>query len=241
MKCRMSKEYIIGPGACDHSSRLGIPDTFGIFMDMAAEHAESLGIGTTFMMKEHKFWLTAKTRIKFMRRPYMMEKVRLDTWPLMPRGIQEIRDYSITDMNGSIIALGKTQWAVLDTDTGSLVKIQELFDDDWDLETEAVLDEPFARVAEDTSDCEEAGKYEIRSIDIDLGGHMNNAAYVKALFSIFTTSELDAMKITDCEICYKHSCYEGDTLTFYKRQRDNAIEMIGKTGDGETAMLAVLK
>jgi acyl-ACP thioesterase len=70
---------------------------------------------------------------------------------------------------------------------------------------------------------------------------MNNAAYVRAMFSIFTTSELDAMKITDCEICYKHSCYEGDTLSFYKRQRDNAIEMIGKTGDGETAILAVLK
>ena len=130
---------------------------------------------------------------------------------------------------------------MLDTEKGSLVKIDEVFSDDWELETETVLDEPFARVKEDTSDCEEAGKYEIRSIDIDLGGHMNNAAYVRALFSIFTTSELDAIKITDCEICYKHSCYEGDTLTFYKRQRDNAIEMIGKTGDGETAILAVLK
>jgi acyl-ACP thioesterase len=171
----------------------------------------------------------------------MMEKVVLNTWPLKPKGVQEIRDYSIEDQDGNAIAYGKTQWAVLDTEKGSLVKIDEVFSDDWELETETVLDEPFARVKEDISDCEEAGKYEIRSIDIDLGGHMNNAAYVKALFSIFTTSELDAMKITDCEICYKHSCYEGDTLTFYKRQRDNAIEMIGKTGDGETAMLAVLK
>ena len=241
MKCRMSKEYVIGPGACDHSSRLGIPDTFGIFMDMAAEHAESLGIGTTFMMKEHKFWLTAKTRIRFTRRPAMMEKVVLNTWPLKPKGVQEIRDYSIEDQDGNAIAYGKTQWAVLDTEKGSLVKIDEVFSDDWELETETVLDEPFARVKEDISDCEEAGKYEIRSIDIDLGGHMNNAAYVRAMFSIFTTSELDAMKITDCEICYKHSCYEGDTLAFYKRQKDNAIEMIGKTGDGETAILAVLK
>ena len=171
----------------------------------------------------------------------MMEKVRLDTWPLMPRGIQEIRDYSITDMNGSIIALGKTQWAVLDTDTGSLVKIQELFDDDWDLETEAVLDEPFARVAEDTSDCEEAGKYAIRSVDIDLGGHMNNAAYVRALFSVFTTEQLGQMKITDCEVCYKHSCYEGDTLTFFKRSMSDSLEIIGKNDKGQTAILAVLK
>ena len=70
---------------------------------------------------------------------------------------------------------------------------------------------------------------------------MNNAAYVRALFSIFTTSELDEMKITDCEVCYKHSCYEGDVLTFYKREREDAIEMIGKNGGGETAILAVLK
>ena len=91
MKCRMSKEYRICPSLCDHSSRLGIPDTFGLFMDMAAEHAEDLGIGTTFMMREHKFWLTAKTRIKFMRRPYMMEKVRLDTWPPVNKGLFHYR------------------------------------------------------------------------------------------------------------------------------------------------------
>ena len=139
MKCRMSKEYIIGPGACDHSSRLGIPDTFGIFMDMAAEHAESLGIGTTFMMKEHKFWLTAKTRIRFIRRPAMMEKVVLNTWPLKPKGVQEIRDYSIEDQDGNAIAYGKTQWAVLDTEKGSLVKIDEVFSDNWDLETETAI------------------------------------------------------------------------------------------------------
>lgn len=241
MKCRMSKETIIGPGVCDHSSRLGIPDTFSIFMDLAAEHAESLGIGTTFMMKEKKFWLTAKTRVSFIRRPDLMEKVVLNTWPLSPRGIQEIRDYSITDTDGNVLALGKTQWAVLDMKTGSLIKIEDIFDEEWELDDFAVLSEPFARINDDISYYEEAGKYEIRSIDIDLGGHMNNAAYVRALFSIFTTGELDKMNISDCEICYKNSCYEGDVLTFYKKDNEGCIDIVALNREGKTAILARLK
>ena len=240
MKCRFDKNYTVGPSDCDHTSKMSLPAAFDIFMDMAAEHAENLGIGATFMYKEHKFWLTAKTRICFRRRPRMMEKVILSTWPLKPREIQEIRDYSITDTGGNVLALGKTQWAVLDTDTGSLIKIEELFDADWELETEKVLDEPFARISEDITDCEEAGTYVIRSVDIDLGGHMNNAAYVRALFAAFTTKELDELRINDCEVCYKKSCYEGDALKFFRRKTDSGYEVIVKGNGGETAILAKL-
>lgn len=238
MKCRFDKPYRIGPSDCDHTARLSIPAAFDLFMDMAAEHAEDLGIGASFMMKNNKFWLTAKTRVKFLRRPFMMENVMLSTWPLMPRGVQEIRDYSISSADGKVIAFGKTQWAVLDTKTGSLVKIQDLFDEEWELETDAVLDEPFARVSEDVTDCEEIGTYKVRSNDIDLGGHMNNVAYVRALMNAFGTAELDAMKISDMEICYKNSCFEGDILTFYRRNTDGGIETVVKRADGSTAVLA---
>ena len=130
---------------------------------------------------------------------------------------------------------------MLDTDTGSLVKVGELFNDEWELETEAVLDEPFSRISEDTADCEEIGSYAIRSVDIDLGGHMNNVAYVRALFGVFSSEELDKMNITDCEICYKNSCYERDVLTFCRRDTEEGIEIVAKNNEGSTAILAKLK
>ena len=79
MKCRYEKNYTVGPSDCDHTSRMGMPATFEAFMDIASEHAESLNIGVTFMKETGLFWLTAKTRIRFIRRPAMMR-----SWELIP-------------------------------------------------------------------------------------------------------------------------------------------------------------
>ena len=73
MKCRMSKEYIIGPGACDHSSRLGIPDTFGIFMDMAAEHAE-LGVTACVAISAP---MKTQAKFTFLARPLSLIKPQI--------------------------------------------------------------------------------------------------------------------------------------------------------------------
>ncbi len=237
MKCKLETEYIIKTSDCDHSACLGIPQAFEMFMDIASIHAESIGVGAKFMMEKGMFWLTAKTRVHIYRKPRMMETVRLSTWPLKPRGVQEIRDYSIHSQKGEVMLEGKTQWAMMDMKSGGLVKIQDVFPDDLDLIDEAVLNESFARISEDVSDCTEYAEYKVRSVDIDLGGHMNNTAYVKALFGTFSTEELDKMNICDCEICYKNPCFEGDVLKFFKRTTEKGMEIVVRSND-KTAILA---
>ncbi len=241
MKNRYEKNYTIGPSDCDHRSVLSIPAAFDIFMDMAAEHAENLGVGTKFMMETGNFWLTAKTRIHFIKRPHMMQNVILETWPHEPRGAQDIRDYRIKSVSGDVLVEGKTQWAVLNTKTGSLVKVGDIFPEGFTQYEETMLPEPFARISENVADCEEYASYKVRSVDIDLGGHMNNVAYVRALFGTFTSKELDALDIKDCEICYKQSCYEGDVLKYYKRVLDDGMEVIVLNEDSRAVILAKLR
>ena len=45
MENRFGKEITILPSLCDSAALLGIPDTFGLFMDVASEHAAALGCG----------------------------------------------------------------------------------------------------------------------------------------------------------------------------------------------------
>jgi acyl-ACP thioesterase len=150
------------------------------------------------------------------------------------------RDFAIKS-GDEILADGRSIWAVISRETGKLVHMDQLYPTGIDFDKPVPEDIAFERLGKKFDDAKHLGSYTVRSVDIDLGGHMNNAAYVRALFSIFTTGELDKMNITDCEVCYKHSCYEGDTLTFYKRRKDNSTEIVGKNGKGETAILAVLK
>ena len=62
--------------------------------------------------------------------------------------------------------------------------------------------------------------YEVRSTDIDVGHHMNNTAYIRALLSSFSNEALRAMDVHDIDVVYRTSCYEGETLDFYKKPLD---------------------
>ena len=50
MENRYTQEFAVLPSVCDSSARLGVPDTFALFMDLAAIHAEQLEFDTPRLM-----------------------------------------------------------------------------------------------------------------------------------------------------------------------------------------------
>ena len=44
MTNKLEKTFAIVPSQCDSTARLGIPNAFSLFMDIATEHADQLGI-----------------------------------------------------------------------------------------------------------------------------------------------------------------------------------------------------
>ena len=106
MECRMTKDMMILPGCCDSSARLGVADTFGLFMDLAAEHAVAIGNGPVDMQKRGLFWLTVKTRIQFFRRPGITEIVTASTWPESVGKKRGNRSYTLSQ-NGEVLVNGE--------------------------------------------------------------------------------------------------------------------------------------
>ena len=107
-----------------------------------------------------------------------------------------------------------------------------------------VFDEPapemdFSRIGKDFTDAETVGEYTIRAVDIDLGGHMNNVNYIRAMLGCFASDDIKAMNISDIEVQYITQSYEGETLTFRRRYDDNGGTVIGAIKkDGKAAFLA---
>ncbi|MBQ8004580.1 MAG: hypothetical protein IJ299_05775, partial [Oscillospiraceae bacterium] len=91
------------------------------------------------------------------------------------------------------------------------------------------------KIPEDFSGCDLLGKYTVRSTDIDLGQHMNNAKYINALFGLFSCEELKRMNITDVEINFRTPCFEGDELSIYSRKNESALEIGMLRPDGKVA------
>lgn len=236
MECRMTKEMMILPGCCDSSARLGVADTFGLFMDLAAEHAVAIGNGPVDMQKRGLFWLTVKTRIRFFRRPGITEVVTASTWPESVGKKRGNRSYTLSK-NGELLVAGKSEWAILELDGGGLHDVMDVYAPDTVFPDESAVPGLFTRVHDNFTD-EPFARYTVHSTDIDLGGHMNNAAYPRALASLFPVAKQRDLNIREAEIHFRTPCYEGDTLAFQKRRaEDGALEIRAALPSGKTALL----
>lgn len=236
MQPKFEQEILIPPSACDYSGRLGYAGAFAVLMDLATEHAERMGIGLAAMMSKNRFWVTVKTKILFFERPAVSEAVRLVTWPEKPGAVRCNRSYEIRRGDELLIA-GRTEWAVMNTEANTIAPASDLFPPELDYVKASAVSEPFARIPARFDDMEPFASYTVRSTDIDLGGHMNNAAYPRALFGAFSTKELEALRARSIDLIFRTPCYEGEELTFLKKEGEGVTDLRAARGD-ETVLLA---
>lgn len=236
MEALMTREMIVLPSVCDREMKLSIPDLFAQFMDVATLHAERLGVGADAMFGRGLFWLTVKTKIHVLRRPRMLETVTVSTRPLVPERVRAIREYRM-EAGGELLAEGKTEWAVIETATGKLCPMTGIFPAELELAAQAQYPAPFARIKPDFSEAETVGTYRVRATDIDLGGHMNNVAYLRAVLGTLSGTALSDFPQGEIEISFRTPCFEGDVLTVRRRETETGCELAALLPDGKPAVL----
>ncbi|MBO6089038.1 MAG: hypothetical protein J6P37_01845 [Lachnospiraceae bacterium] len=239
MESVFEKEQVILPSLCDYSAKLSISAIAGLFMDAAMYHAETLGVGFTGFNERGLFWIAARTKIKILRRADMAKTVKVSTWPEEAGILKCNRDYEISDENG-VMALGKTEWAIIDAKTHVPQKAKGIYPEGLVITDKTAIPEPFS-VMKDDFEGELKGRYTVRSIDTDYGRHMNNVAYIKAVEGLFSSKELDELKISELEIHYKNPSFEGETISFYIIKEEDFMNIKIVKEDGSTSALVRIR
>ena len=237
-----TKELIIDPSMCDATTALGHSNTFALFQDIASEHAQQIGVGGAAMSAQHIFWLTVHTRVQFFDKAYMMQPVTASTWPglFKPNDRRCFRYYRLSQAD-RLIALGKTEWAIINTQTGRLCPISDSgFPTDFPYSDEIVCPEPLTRFLDCFTEADAIQKRIVRASDTDFGGHMNNVAYVRILLDSFSSKELAVMPIQEFEIHFSSPSYEGEILTLYRKETGTGWQFALKKADGKVSALASL-
>ena len=240
MQSKFSTDYKILSSMCDHTAKLGVPQCVSLFMDLATIHAEQLKVDAITLGEKNLAWVAAKTKVKIHKMPAMNCEVKLATWPEKPERIRFNRYYTINSEEELLVS-GKTEWAVIDKTNGRPQKAEDVYPQNLDFLAPLEEIEPFVRINSDFADGYILDCYTVKSTDIDLYGHMNNAAYVRALFSLFSCKELEDMNIKGFEIAYKAPCFEGEMLRIVtKRQETNLLIAMLKE-DGKPATTAIIE
>ena len=231
--CRYRENVKILPSMCDGKSRLSIPAAFDLFQNMATLHADNFDIGPEGMNRRNYFWIISKTAMHFYRMPVMMAK----TWIQPADRAKCERDFALFSGDDPLLVC-RSIWAVMSHDTGRLVPMAGLYPDHLEF-SEPAPEIEFSKIKKDFTGAEAIGEYTIRSIDMDLGGHMNNVNYIRAMLGCFSTAEIEDMDIHDIEVQYISQSYEGETLTFMSRRTESGAYEIGAIKkDGKAAFLA---
>ena len=224
---------------CDERSYMSIPAVLDAFQDIAGIHASGADTGVLELEEIGLFWVVSKMRVVMNRRPFVGEDTQLSTWILPPDRISCERDCSLT-AGDEILAYCRCIWAALRRDNGRPEPMANFYPYP-DEEIPAPDDKPFKRMSRDFSGAEELGRYTIRSVDIDRGGHMNNVNYVRAMLGCFTCGEIEELDIRELDLQFQLQCYEGETVIFMKRPSDTAKMEIGAlNAEGKTAFMAAI-
>ena len=233
MGCSYCRELTVTPSMCDSESRLSIPAAFDLFQDTATLHADHFDIGPAGMTRRNYFWVITKTAMTFNRMPSMMQHIEARTWIQPADRAKCERDFALYSGDEQLL-LCRSIWAVMSHDTGRIVPMAGLY-------PEIEFDEPapqnieFAKISKNFDDCEEIGSYTVRSVDIDLGGHMNNVNYIRAALGCFASDQLRGTHIRGIEVQYISQTYEGETLTFRVR---GGYEIGAFSSEGKAMFLA---
>lgn len=224
---------------CGADGKLSVPAIFDLFMDLAAEHAQELGMGLQPLRVRGIIWVTVRTRIRILRRPSLLEEVRLSTWPEKPGAMRCCRSYVIA-AGGETLVEGKSEFAVVDLKSFRPLPMTELYTPELaaELTEETAVPGPFSRIRESFSPEEKWGEYTVRPSDIDMAGHMNNTMYPRMLMDGIPLSEQRENPIREIELCFRAPCFEGQKLTLYRRETENGWEMGAFLPDKKTALLA---
>lgn len=222
MSTKFERNAEIALSLCDNTGKLSVYNIFTLFMDIATEHANELKLSSDDL-GEDLFWITVRTKVQIIYRPKLSDEVTLTTWPEKPSRVRANRHYIISD-NDTPLIKGKSEWTVVDTKSGKLCRVADLYPEDFEFCDELSIEEKYCRINDDFEDAKTLCDYTIRSTDIDLVQHMNNSAYIRAFMGAFSTKELEAQPIKEIEIAYKAQSYEGETLTIKYRETEGAIE-----------------
>ena len=236
-----SHDFVVTPESCDARAALSPLGVFTMFQSIATQHAERLGVGGAAMAKRGAFWLTVHNRVDFYDRAYLMQTVRASTWAeaCAEKDVRCFRSYTLR-CGDKLVAVGRTQWAVLGA-AGRVVPFgQSGFPQDYPFPQQAAIDEKPQRFHDDFAPEDAVETYTVRSTDIDMGRHMNNVAYVRLLLGQFSAKQLASGAIRSIELHYGAPCLEGEALTVYRRQTaERTLLAVGRP-DGKKAVLAAV-
>jgi len=204
-------------GSIDKSDKLTLDAVFKFFQEAAICHAENLGVGREDMARTKQGWILSRITVLVDKRPNYWETITVKSWPRGFEKLFAIRDYQITDSNGSAVVSARSGWLIVDIEKRRPLRPQAVMD---------VLpqNEGFNALSQDAcaitglaerNDLQKKAERKALYTDVDYNGHVNNVRYIEWIEDTLDLQLLEKSQKMRIDINYLNEILSGETVEIF--------------------------
>lgn len=170
-------------------------------------------------------FILSRLKVEFTEPVRAFDSLVATTFPCESRGFSFLRCYKLTRADRTV-ARAVSLWALIDTDTHSLVRVNDF---ELNLQTFDPLDMPMGRFVIPVN-IVEVGKFCVHYGDVDQNNHMNNTRYPDMYASYLP---MEGKRISEITINYQNEAPAKDILTVYMGSVDDVYYFRTVRSDGK--------
>ncbi len=190
---------------------------------IAGDHADILGIGTTYCNENNLAWIVVRQEIYIYDNPIPTETVVVKTFPHKPSRIECKREYEISSLTGKVYSKVCASWVLVDLNTFKMLKSDNIYPEGEFIES-VIFKDKLIKPQNVKSIESYLTTYQVAKSDIDIYHHMNNAKYAEVIFNY---CDYKAIDIKHIGINYLNQIKQNEKMDIYKQVNENETFITG--------------
>lgn len=235
------QDFIVPSYMVDVRRKLRAASFMEIAQELAGQGAEQLHMSDRDLAPLDAVWVLARMHVSFMDTPVRDQKVTFGTWHKGLKGIQYIRDYSMTDADGRPLVLSSSSWIIMHLKERRMLRPDLLSDyvpSAPQCDGDAVKD-PCAKILLPKGiELESAGEHVVRYSDVDYNGHTNNTKYIVWALDALPQEVVSNHDLKEMDINYNKESHLGETVILQSVHADGKWFVEGCGADGQQCFIA---
>ena len=196
---KYTEQHTVACYESDSAQRLRPTALLDWMQEAGGRSANTLGFGYDDLISSNTTWVLSRTHVRFNHYPKWREQVTLNTWHKGANRLFYLRDFTLHNAEGELLADATTSWLIIDVNTHRLVTTRntELAESAEKCVKEDAIAEPADKVSFPAGvEPQLIGTHKVSWSDIDYVGHANNVKYV-----VWALDALEAKGLyADCEL-----------------------------------------
>ena len=241
---KFSADYIIPCYDTDLRMRLKPTAFLNMAQEAANNHAEYLGVGYDTLIEAQQAWVMSRMKVEFAKLPMWREKVNLTSWHKGAAGFMFLRDFVMSDSEGTSLVKATTSWVVIDMTTRRLARRGAFTDFAHDSEKcipENAIEEPAAKVTiPEGAELIKTLSHPVVYSDLDMNRHVNNVMYVVWAMDMVGLEVASEMPLRELEINFNAEVRPNDTVELLLHKADSSTYYVEGKVEGKNSFIVRL-